>query len=271
MTYDDFTALKVRIDQQIAWVTLDHPPINLLDLAAHPRARPARPCARPTTRRPRRRARLRRSRVLRRARRRHPDPGAPHRRHVAAHRARAVPRHGRPVPHHAQGHDRDHRRHLPRRRRASSPCRSTCASPRSAGPCSPNPKCRVGIIPGGGGTQRLPASSAAAARSKSCSAAPTSTPPPPSNGATSTERYPTASSARSSRHSPPASPPSPPRPIARAKAAVDAALPDPISGLLIEAQQFRASLSDPETHPRLEAFMERGGQTRDFEIQGFVQ
>ena len=32
MTYDDFTALNVRIDQQIAWVTLDHPPINLVDL-----------------------------------------------------------------------------------------------------------------------------------------------------------------------------------------------------------------------------------------------
>lgn len=32
MTYADFTALTVRIDQHIAWVTLDHPPINLLDL-----------------------------------------------------------------------------------------------------------------------------------------------------------------------------------------------------------------------------------------------
>ena len=32
MAYADFTALKVRIDQHIAWVTLNHPPINLLDL-----------------------------------------------------------------------------------------------------------------------------------------------------------------------------------------------------------------------------------------------
>ena len=63
----------------------------------------------------------------------------------------------------------------------------------------------------------------------------------------------------------------PPATIARAKAAVDAALADPIGGLLIEAQQFRASLSDPETTKRLEAFMELGGQTRHFEIQGLVQ
>ena len=58
--------------------------------------------------------------------------------------------------------------------------------------------------------------------------------------------------------------------VARAKAAVDAALVEPISGLLFEAQQFRASLSDPETHPRLEAFMERGGQTRAVEVQGVI-
>ncbi len=58
--------------------------------------------------------------------------------------------------------------------------------------------------------------------------------------------------------------------VARAKAAVDAALVDPISGLLFEAQQFRASLSDPETHPRLGAFMERGGQTRAVEVQGVI-
>ena len=32
MTYDGFSALKVRLDRGIAWVTLDHPPINLLDL-----------------------------------------------------------------------------------------------------------------------------------------------------------------------------------------------------------------------------------------------
>jgi hypothetical protein len=40
MTYADFTALKVRIDQHIAWVTLDHPPINLLELRGDAARRP---------------------------------------------------------------------------------------------------------------------------------------------------------------------------------------------------------------------------------------
>ena len=32
MGYDDFRALRVRIEQGVAWVTIDHPPINLFDL-----------------------------------------------------------------------------------------------------------------------------------------------------------------------------------------------------------------------------------------------
>jgi enoyl-CoA hydratase/carnithine racemase len=31
MRYDDLTALRVRIDAGVAWVTIDHPPINLFD------------------------------------------------------------------------------------------------------------------------------------------------------------------------------------------------------------------------------------------------
>lgn len=31
--YADYTALKVRIDQGVAWITIDHPPINLFDMA----------------------------------------------------------------------------------------------------------------------------------------------------------------------------------------------------------------------------------------------
>ena len=57
--------------------------------------------------------------------------------------------------------------------------------------------------------------------------------------------------------------------IARAKQAVDAALTDPRNGLLAEDQLFRTSLSDPETGPRMAAFMENGGQTRDVETRGF--
>jgi enoyl-CoA hydratase/carnithine racemase len=57
--------------------------------------------------------------------------------------------------------------------------------------------------------------------------------------------------------------------IARAKDAVDAALPDPREGLLTESQLFRASLGDPEAGPRMSAFLAAGGQTRNVEVQGF--
>ncbi len=57
--------------------------------------------------------------------------------------------------------------------------------------------------------------------------------------------------------------------IARAKVAVDAALTDPVPGLRAEDQQFRAALGDPETPARLDAFMAAGGQTRDVELGGF--
>ena len=57
--------------------------------------------------------------------------------------------------------------------------------------------------------------------------------------------------------------------IARAKVAVDAALPDPIDGLLTEDQLFRSSLADPEAHSRMAAFLDAGGQTREVELRGF--
>jgi enoyl-CoA hydratase/carnithine racemase len=33
MSYEGYACLRVRVESQVAWVTLDHPPINLLDLA----------------------------------------------------------------------------------------------------------------------------------------------------------------------------------------------------------------------------------------------
>jgi enoyl-CoA hydratase/carnithine racemase len=57
--------------------------------------------------------------------------------------------------------------------------------------------------------------------------------------------------------------------IARAKASVDAALPDPTEGLITEDQLFRACLGDPEAHSRMSAFLEAGGQTRAVERVGF--
>jgi enoyl-CoA hydratase/carnithine racemase len=59
--------------------------------------------------------------------------------------------------------------------------------------------------------------------------------------------------------------------IARAKAAVDAALPDPIPGMLDEDQGFRRCLGDPENgaDARMSAFLAAGGQTREVERVGF--
>jgi enoyl-CoA hydratase/carnithine racemase len=53
--------------------------------------------------------------------------------------------------------------------------------------------------------------------------------------------------------------------IARAKKAVDAALPDPVPGLLVEDQLFRACLGEAEAQGGMKWFMEHGGQTREFE------
>jgi enoyl-CoA hydratase/carnithine racemase len=61
----------------------------------------------------------------------------------------------------------------------------------------------------------------------------------------------------------------PPGAIARAKTAVDGALPDPLSGLLTEDQLFRICLGDPAAHTRMAAFLEAGGQTREVELRGF--
>lgn len=57
----------------------------------------------------------------------------------------------------------------------------------------------------------------------------------------------------------------PPEAVARAKAAVEAALPDPVGGLLVEDQQFRMALSDPETADRMAAALALGIQTREVE------
>jgi enoyl-CoA hydratase/carnithine racemase len=61
----------------------------------------------------------------------------------------------------------------------------------------------------------------------------------------------------------------PPGALARGKAAVDAALPDPTDGLLTEDQLFRMCLADPEAHARMQAFLDGGGQTRAVERLGF--
>lgn len=57
----------------------------------------------------------------------------------------------------------------------------------------------------------------------------------------------------------------PPEAVARAKASVLAATPDPYDGLVNEAFLFQQTLRFPEAQQRMQAFMERGGQTHQGE------
>jgi enoyl-CoA hydratase/carnithine racemase len=54
--------------------------------------------------------------------------------------------------------------------------------------------------------------------------------------------------------------------IARAKAAVNAAEPSPVDGLLDEHQHLRRALATPEATVAMHAFLQAGGQTRDYEL-----
>jgi len=58
----------------------------------------------------------------------------------------------------------------------------------------------------------------------------------------------------------------PPEAVALAKAAVAEAEPSPIPGLLEEAHAFDRSLAIPEARARMQRFLEAGGQTREVEL-----
>ena len=131
------------------------------------------------------------------------------------------------------------------------------------------PEVAVGIIPGGGGTQRLPGligrgralevvlgcDDVDAATAERWGYVNRALPPD------ELRSFVDALAARIASF--------PAEAIARAKVAVDAGLTDPLPGLLVEDQQFRTSLSDPDAGPRMEAFMAVGGQTREVERAGF--
>ena len=55
--------------------------------------------------------------------------------------------------------------------------------------------------------------------------------------------------------------------VAEAKGSLAAAEPDPVPGLLGEWQRFTRCLADPEAAERMEAFLAAGGQTADVERQ----
>lgn len=58
----------------------------------------------------------------------------------------------------------------------------------------------------------------------------------------------------------------PPEAVAGAKRAVDAAVGDPTDGYIVESAEFGRALTDPVAHERMERFLERGGQTREVEL-----
>jgi enoyl-CoA hydratase/carnithine racemase len=59
--------------------------------------------------------------------------------------------------------------------------------------------------------------------------------------------------------------------VAAFKEVVDAGLADPVPGLLREDQAFRESLATPEASRRMQAFLDAGGQTRDVELEPFPE
>lgn len=268
MTYDDFAALTVRLDRGVARVTLDHPPINLLDLQLIAeldqvgRALEQDPEVRVV--------------VL--------DSADPEffSAHADVTLIGALPTddtslHTELEAFHAMV---DRFRTMPKATIAmiAGICRGggselvlSCDMRFAAlgRAVFAQPEVSVGIIPGGGGSQRLPV---LVGRGRAlevilgCG----------DIDAATAERWGYVNRALPDRELRPfvealalriASFPA--VTIARAKASVDAALTDPVGGLLVEAQQFRASLGDPETAGLLSSFMDAGGQTRDVEFRGF--
>jgi enoyl-CoA hydratase/carnithine racemase len=131
------------------------------------------------------------------------------------------------------------------------------------------PEVAVGIIPGGGGTQRLPrligrgralevilgCMDIDAATAETWGYVDRALP------ADELRQFVDALAARIASY--------PPGAIANAKRAVDAALEgDLATGLRIEDQLFRETLAQPVARERLQAVIDAGAQTRDFELGG---
>jgi enoyl-CoA hydratase/carnithine racemase len=128
------------------------------------------------------------------------------------------------------------------------------------------PEVAVGIIPGGGGTQRLPrlvgrgralevilgCMDIDAATAESWGYVDRALP------ADELRRFVDKLAARIASH--------PIEAISRAKRAVDAALGDPTPGLRVEDQLFREALAQPVARERLDAILDAGAHTRDFEL-----
>jgi enoyl-CoA hydratase/carnithine racemase len=130
------------------------------------------------------------------------------------------------------------------------------------------PEVAVGIIPGGGGTQRLPrlvgrgralevilgCMDVDAATAETWGYVDRALPPD------ELRRFVDTLAARIAS--------CPPRAVANAKRAVDAATGDLATGLRIEDQLFRETLAQPVARERLRAVIDAGAQTREFELGG---
>ena len=134
--------------------------------------------------------------------------------------------------------------------------------------CFGQPEVAVGIIPGGGGTQRLPrlvgrgralevilsGMDIDAATAEAWGYVDRALPPE------ELRRFVDKLAARIASH--------PIEAISRAKRAVDAAVGDVTAGLRAEDQLFREALAQPVAHQRLQAILDAGAQTREFERGG---
>src|SRR5689334_17190290 len=128
------------------------------------------------------------------------------------------------------------------------------------------PEVAVGIIPGGGGTQRLPrlvgrgralevilgCMDVDAATAEAWGYVDRALPPD------ELRRFVDTLAARIAA--------SPLEAISRAKRAVDAAFGDVAAGLRVEDQLFREALAQPVARERLQAILDAGAQTREFEL-----
>ena len=267
MAYDDFQAIRVRLDGGIARVTLDHPPINLLDLEliieldAVGRALEADPEVRVV--------------IIDSA-----DPGF-FSAHADVTLIQAIPTDDTSLHTELTGFAAmvDRFRTMPKATIALIEGIARGGGSELALSCDmrfaslertvlAQPEVSIGIIPGGSGTQRLPrliGRGRALEVVLGCGDL---------DGATA-ERWGYVNRALPDEELRPfvddlarriAS--FPPEAVARAKTAVDAALPDPVGGLLVEDREFRSSLSDPETPDRMAAALALGIQTREVELGG---
>ena len=266
MQTDGYSALRLRVDRGVAYATIDHPPINLLDAAmivdldrlgreaeADPDVRvvvidsadPDFFIAHADV-----------GLILQLPRQGQPRPTEPSAFHTIVDRFRTMPKATLAV---IEGRARGGGSEL-----ALSMDMRFAARGRAI---LSQPEVALGILPGGGGTQRLPRLVGRARALEIVLGA-------NDIDAELAERWGYVNRALPAQELRPfveslarriASFPA--QAIAHTKAAINAAEPDPVPGLIEEAHRFNQTLAAPDTATRMERFLELGGQTREFELE----